>query len=285
MLRGYRHIVFAAVGWLTLTAASPANQQSPATDKTNSATEIRETGQAIVAAIRDANKPAEHDRGCAKSDEKRQSDLCAQWKAADAAADAATYAFWSLIGTVIGTGLLVWTLAETRANSRRELRAYLSVKVIGMDVTAYSSGHYQFDFHTVAHNGGSTPAYNCNHFGFVRAMPKDFAASELRTAKPIDPKGEVGGSVIHGGEDFTSKMTKNPAIDAAGMKALKAGDLNLYAFGVTSYVDTFGRKRRTDFCYMLETEMFNQGVSDSASRPGSKVAIEWTVAPFHNSAT
>lgn len=284
MPRGYRYLIFASFGWLALSAASPSNQQSPAANKGYSSTQVREAGQAIVAAIRDTNKPAEHDGGCAKSSEKRESDLCAQWKAADAAADAATYAFWSLIGTAVGTGLLVWTLAETRANSRRELRAYLSVKVMGMEITAYESGHYQFNFLTITHNGGSTPAYNCNHYGFIRAMPPEFAAVELQNVKPISP-GDVSGSVIHSGEDFTAKMTRNPPIDPAGIQALKDGKLVLYAFGVTSYHDTFGRPRRTDFCYLIETEAFSDGLKASVAAPGDQVPIEWIIAPFHNSAT
>lgn len=90
------------------------------------------------------------DRGCKRGYENRQSDLCAQWKAADAAADSATWTFWTLItgivGLFLGSGTLfaAWraahwakraaeetgkgaTAAETALDeSRQQMRPYVA---------------------------------------------------------------------------------------------------------------------------------------------------------------
>lgn len=58
------------------------------------------------------------DGGCKRGVDDRQSDLCAQWKAADAATDAARWTFWtwvaSLVGLLIGGGTLfaAWRAAH-----------------------------------------------------------------------------------------------------------------------------------------------------------------------------
>lgn len=285
MPRRYRYVILAALGWLSLGATTPANQKGTTGQNSQTAEEVSKASNAIVAAIRETNKPSEEDRGCEDGQEDRNSSLCADWKAADAAQEAADYAFWSLIGTAIGTSLLIWTLWETRSSSRRELRAYVSVKVFGLEVTEYRTGHLNLVFRTVAHNGGATPAYNCNHFGFIAAMSQEEAASKLGKVQPIHSSAEKGGAVIHAGEDFTSMMTNSSVIDPHTLSGLKSGALRLYAFGVTSYFDTFGVKRRTDFCYSLAAESFNQAMNESRGRPGEQVPLEWLVAPFHNEAT
>jgi hypothetical protein len=52
----------------------------------------------------DVGKPSgkPQDDGCKKGEDHRQSDLCAQWKAADAAANAALWSWWQMIGGFIG---------------------------------------------------------------------------------------------------------------------------------------------------------------------------------------
>ena len=97
----YRGFIAAIVG-LILIGAAPnkdgVNQpdQSPA--------QKAETDQlkAIVAAIKESNKPPKPDNGCKAGKDDRGSDLCAQWKAADAAKDAAWWTFFAAITTVIG---------------------------------------------------------------------------------------------------------------------------------------------------------------------------------------
>lgn len=255
----------------TVGAQAPSNEEKAA--------------DTVARAIRDSAQPTSEDKGCKDRRDKRDSELCAQWKAADAAYDAADYAFWALLISAAGTGLLVWTLWETRANARRELRAYVSVKVAGLDVERCKSGHLKLVLHTTAHNGGSTPAYKCNHFGYIAAMTDEEAFERLKTVRPILSQSDASGSVIHSGDNFTARMTNSPAIGVEKIAGIKVGEVKLFAFGVTSYVDTFGRRRRTDFCYIMEGQSFVQSIGDSEKSPGEKVTTEWVVAPFHNSAT
>ena len=285
----YRRILLAVFGWLILTAQSadnrPLPKQSSQTNKVEPREQLQSAAAVAAGAIREAGQFPKPDKGCTDRKDKRDSELCAQWKAADAARDAANYGMWSVFIGLVGSGLLVWTLWETRSNSRRQLRAYVSVKVIGLDVTMYEDGGLNFAFRTLARNGGSTPAYNCNHFGFMAALPKSEAAKSFRTVSPIEPNAETGGSVIHAGEEFPSLMTNTIVVKGAALQALKDGSTNLYALGVSSYTDTFGHKRRTDFCYLLEARDFNEALDASTKRQDEAIPMEWRVAPFHNTAT
>jgi len=58
----------------------------------------------IAAALKDANKPDDTTKPCGKNEDNRSSDLCAQWKAADAARGSAIWAertFWLGIGGLV----------------------------------------------------------------------------------------------------------------------------------------------------------------------------------------
>lgn len=86
------HIIFAAIlGFITL-GASPYPSPRPA--------DIR-----AKAAARPATFPGsvnQSDRGCARGRDVRSSDLCAQWKAADAAAEAARWSWWQMVVGILG---------------------------------------------------------------------------------------------------------------------------------------------------------------------------------------
>jgi hypothetical protein len=57
---------------------------------------------------------SEHARSCRPGEDDRTSELCAQWKAADAGDKAAYWARWSFFLGIIGTLGLLWTLYYTR---------------------------------------------------------------------------------------------------------------------------------------------------------------------------
>lgn len=103
MLRSDRGIILAAFGWLALTAASP---EQKANDHNQADAASAKALQNIASAIQQANERSEPDAGCQPGQDARNSDLCAQWKAADAAKDSTDWArraFWlALLGTFIG---------------------------------------------------------------------------------------------------------------------------------------------------------------------------------------
>ena len=88
MPRGYRCIILAAVGWLALGGASPSGNTSQR-EETGPKEEIANSVDRVADALDEANKPKRETTDCAKGTDDRRSDLCAQWKAADAAAQAA----------------------------------------------------------------------------------------------------------------------------------------------------------------------------------------------------
>jgi hypothetical protein len=115
MPRSYRHIFFALVGWLSL-----ANAQSPSTNAQQPKAEANQAQPAPAPTLPPVQpvEPVESGelyRPCEEGQDARNSDLCAQWKAADAARDAADWTYWGVLLGIVGTIGLFWTLYYTRA--------------------------------------------------------------------------------------------------------------------------------------------------------------------------
>jgi hypothetical protein len=112
MSRGYRSIIVAVIGWLTLIAAGPPkpNGQQP-----NQSTPSQTERPQIPAPVEQRGEASDSDKPCKQGNDDRESDLCAQWKAADAAKSAAdaTWLFGAF-GTVVGglTLAAAWSAAK-----------------------------------------------------------------------------------------------------------------------------------------------------------------------------
>jgi hypothetical protein len=104
MLRGHRCIVIAAFGWLSLSASPP--KQGAQRDKPASQSASQSDLKRIATALEQLPQAQTPDRGCEAGQDKRDSDLCAQWKAADGAAASAIWterAFWlGFAGLAVG---------------------------------------------------------------------------------------------------------------------------------------------------------------------------------------
>lgn len=285
MPRSYRSIVLAVVGWINLVGAGqpPENPKGP--ENTIAANKIDDAANSVASAIREAAKPAEKDGGCTQGHDKRESDLCAQWKAADAARDAAEYGFWALFVSTVGTVLLVWTLWETRANARRELRAYVSVKVNGTSMTIIPGKGIAFAPDALTHNGGSTPAYDIVSFANVIALPPEAASRYLARSLPIEQKALSGGSVLHAGSDLPVEFKLKIMIPMNEIDEVLNGQRSLYIYGTTAYLDTFNVRRRTDFCFTLGPDRFRESYIATQVEMNQPIEVIWTIAAFHNTAT
>lgn len=126
MPRGYRCVLVAFVGWLSLAAAPP---QESAEHKAPNAQS--ETAKAIAdtTAAKKAVEDAKYQEPCKHGEDRRYSDLCAQWKAADAAYDAAQWAWYQLgisFFGVIGLGLTIWLTARSTRASIDALEAQIA---------------------------------------------------------------------------------------------------------------------------------------------------------------
>ncbi len=114
MPRGYRCILVAFVGWLSLATQQPAANTQQAETGTNQSKAAPPVAPLPVQAVKPV-EPPKLERPCNRGDDKRDSDLCAQWKAADAARDAADSTRWGVLLGIVGTIGLFWTLFYTRA--------------------------------------------------------------------------------------------------------------------------------------------------------------------------
>lgn len=127
MSRGYRCIILALVGIVLIGAGEPP-KGGPQSDQFKEQREIAASLREISATLKRASEPDQSTEPCDPDKPNRKSDLCAQWKAADAAANAAEAGWLQVwIGTVgVGIGLL--TLAAAGAAALYAKRAVAETK-------------------------------------------------------------------------------------------------------------------------------------------------------------
>ncbi len=111
MPRGCRFIILAVAG-LALVGAAP-NKEDVAEGKQAAAEQDRQSQlERIATAIEKFPQHETKDSGCQPGQDKRESDLCAQWKAADAAAESAIWTakmFWAgIAGLFIAAFTLIF---------------------------------------------------------------------------------------------------------------------------------------------------------------------------------
>lgn len=156
MLRGYRRIILAAVGWLILCGANPPAKQADSRDSTKKAAPTSQLAPppAPSPAAGDSGKfsayPGYNPDPCYNAQDHDAADLCAQWRAAMAAEKAASEAeratTWAAIATflsvatVIGLIVSLWqtwgalgearrgNILAMRENARNSVRAISSAK-------------------------------------------------------------------------------------------------------------------------------------------------------------
>jgi hypothetical protein len=173
MPRGYRCILVALVGWLSLAANQhPAQQQRQAA----------KTEQVQPPPTYAPYEPLSKDP-CYRSKSHDAADLCAQWRAAFAAERAAKATrdavTWTIVSTALSAlalGGLFLSLRQTqsalkdaRDNAHTELRAYLYPGIFKIEQLAGSNWRCIVQLH----NGGSTPAIDVErHFtAKMKAVP------------------------------------------------------------------------------------------------------------------
>ena len=178
MPRGYRCIILAAVGWLSLAAAPhpDAKAETPNPKATQKATQSAPAITATPQAVKEVEPPKKQPR-CGPRQYGDDDDLCAQWKAADAAGDAAWWAMASFWIGVTGTGGLLASIYYTRravlaavtsnenaqealAHAKNmaeiELRPYLHIDAISFQEVDLISVNTPISI--TVRNFGSTPA-------------------------------------------------------------------------------------------------------------------------------
>lgn len=192
---GVYRSIFAALFGLALVGASEPPKSASQSDSGDKPGEIAKTLQEIAATIKDAQKTDQTAQPCPKNQDNRNSDLCAQWKAADAAKDGAYWGWWQVLlgsgGVVIGLftlaaaataaiyakkaaietekgadaalGAVAQTMAANEiaeASAHRQLRAYIGVD--NVDHTTTTLGDIRCYLINIK-NYGATPAIDVRY--------------------------------------------------------------------------------------------------------------------------
>lgn len=217
-------------------------------------------------AQRGSNREAEP---CSPGDDRRYSDLCAQWKAADAAADSAWWAWASALGVGAALSLTIWTNSIMRDTARRQLRAYLVTAGIGIEWrTLASTGERHLSLRAQLINSGQTPAHSAKFIvGYSLGKMPDFLSNELNES---DNSQTVVGANLN---------IDTPDIwldESLVIQAFKE-PVPLYFYGTVSYRDIFNRKYITQFLWQIT---FSK--TRDAEVPD---AVRWHCVGDHNNAT
>jgi hypothetical protein len=127
MFRGCRCIILAVTG-LALIGAAKAPQPPANAENTKPAQTI--ASQPAPANLIAPKKPVapSPDQGCERGQDDRKSDLCAQWKAADAAKNAADWSWWQLWIGIVGLILGGITMAAAIAAALYAKRAAVATE-------------------------------------------------------------------------------------------------------------------------------------------------------------
>ena len=153
--------------------ASPPQQDRPGANQTNAAQNLEQSLGEIAGAINSTNDAPEYNQPCEQGQDNRRSDLCAQWKAADAAYESAVWTRrmypWIVAGTIIGGATLLAAIAAAmfahraavaaekgHATAETQLRAYLESPL--QTITRDEANDREYYVEIVLKNAGSTPA-------------------------------------------------------------------------------------------------------------------------------
>jgi hypothetical protein len=249
MPRGYRCIIAAAVGWLVLSAAGePQNRTEP--EQTRAQQAAAQALSNIAATYDRQAKDAEksHDKDpCESGHDKRNSDLCAQWKAADSASLAAWLSGIGLIGVAIALALNAHSNWIASRTAKRQLRPYLSIKWAGY--YGISNDGHSATYSLVFVNSGQTPAYNYRayiacYIAEDRHMPKPAAPFMLGKRLDIVGPGQERG-------DFNTPMTITPELRAAKL----GGTHRVYMTFTAEFSDSFGHRYWIENAFRSVSEM------------------------------
>ncbi|MGA8221156.1 MAG: hypothetical protein WB780_05825 [Candidatus Acidiferrales bacterium] len=139
-------------------------------------------------------------------------------------------------------GILVWQILTSRNAARHELRAYLGISKIYLDISnpAIPTGIVEIK------NFGRTPAYNVGQWAGI--MPGNF---------PLDAEPPRLSAQDAPGSSSTLSMDIPQSTVVSLKKALPPDvtfgspkGITIYVYGEVTYADIFKKKRRTTFRYL-----------------------------------
>lgn len=249
MARGFRCVLLLAMAL----ALSASNQPDVKGGGKQTATEnaVSSSLQDIAASYDQASKRAEstekQEAECGPEKYASNTNLCAQWKAADAAANSAWWAwagfllgFGSLIGVIAALGIALHSNWIARDTAKRQLRAYITVRKPRLSQHPVVGAILEFAVEAV--NCGQTPAKDVKWKAMFAYVPDEDRDAILNQ---FDPDVLLSYSVI-GANDPAIRSGKLPKpLTEDDAKRLSDGTAQIYAFGVIEYKDIFLTDQKT----------------------------------------
>lgn len=204
-----------------------------------------------------ATKTTEDQSPCHGSVDAPKSDLCQQWRMAEAAEKQANWSKWQallsalavsgLIATIIYTHM---TLRLTDKTARRQLRAYVSFSKVRISSIAANKAP-KVDVTIL--NSGQTPAYDLQASVGIGLAPYPYRDFDLSKLIPHSRTMMGPGHKVRLNVTLAKMLTQQEFI------AIKAGTAALYAVSRITYKDVFDVDQITN-CYLFFTkEQFEIG--------------------------
>jgi len=178
-------------GALALGAAKPPSADNQRQQPSNA--------QSAPISVTVTQPAAEKDAGCEDGQDKRSSDLCAQWEAVDAARKAALYSLLGMVAAIVSAAFLFLTLRLGRNVARAELRPYMLVD----EASAATSG--SVEAHLCLRNFGNTPAFDVQALRFC-GLQKN--SQSIRDSTGTNPQFGSRGLTLD--PPFRSSPTRTP---------------------------------------------------------------------------
>lgn len=253
MLGRYWGIILAIIAGLVVLVCGGYvfSQQWDASEQLHSTYDYQPAAQSHRLVVGPAKTPArEYQPSCNNPNTQEKADLCAQWAAVEQVGEANRLAsvnlrlgLLALVFTIVGTGFLVWTFTETRATSRRELRAYVFPHEMEFERTLeLETGNVVIAIYVHIRNDGSTPTSDMQI-----QLEHSFTLDEVAQFRNIGPRGQVTPLGPH-----SSVRTPGTKLREEDALAVFKGDKELFVFGGAFYGDVFGaRNHVTRFCYKV----------------------------------
>lgn len=176
---------------------------------------------------------------CSNPKGQEESDLCAQWKAANAAEEGALWAKWgvwiagaSTIAVAIAIYLTIEANSISRDTAKRQLRAYIGMSVGGIE---HFGTHDPVIAFTMT-NSGETPAYRFRLIYKVDVCTEserpDIPDISALEGKPFEQVAPGAGDLTRCwfGKMLTRKLRRD----------IYRGRLHVYITGIAEYEDAFG---------------------------------------------
>jgi hypothetical protein len=271
--------IFIALAGLALIGANQAPNEPAKGKQATTERQLPPAKPPVAPTVASVQIPAENDLGCDPGEDDRKSDLCAQWKAADATHDAANYALAGLLVGIVGTFMLIGTFVEQRRTTRAQLRAYVAVDIEGIQLNG-RTGEAEVGIKVI--NDGQTPAFKSAWAGNVVISTRDRMERDLAVTPHEATEGRRIEVTINGHQSSKGSLYNSKNFTGEEMLAAIAGDKRVYVFGFVWYTDTFDKKRKTVFCY--ESEPLPPPSAKKGDGPIKRDG-QWSQMPFHNDST